>query len=79
MKSKAQQFDFSKLFTALDDLENAIKVRRDEEIADFKKDEVQYYTDVDFFNGQITQFGNEVVSLHSKLDSNPRDRHHRFH
>ncbi|CAD8140779.1 unnamed protein product [Paramecium octaurelia] len=63
LKSKAQQFDFSKLYAALDDLQNSIKQRLADEQQEYQQNEVQYFTDKEFFSGQITQFQNEIASL----------------
>ncbi|KAM3142184.1 hypothetical protein pb186bvf_005593 [Paramecium bursaria] len=62
LKSKAQQFDFSQLFTALDDLEAQIKQRIVDEGKQFQTDEVQYLTDVAFYQSQIAQYENEIAT-----------------
>ncbi|CAD8150052.1 unnamed protein product [Paramecium pentaurelia] len=67
LKSKAQQFDFSKLYAALDDLENSIKQRIVDEDKEYQQNEVQYFTDKEFFSGQITQYQNEIASLEIDL------------
>lgn len=60
LRSKAQQFDFSRLFNALDELEQSFRDRVQEEVNSFNQDNVQYETDKAFFGNQVTQFSNEV-------------------
>lgn len=61
LRSKAQQFDFSRLFNALDELEQSFRDRVQEEVNSFNQDNVQYETDKAFFGNQVTQFSNEVA------------------
>jgi chromosome segregation ATPase len=62
LQSKAQQFDFSKLFDALDELQDSIHERIDEETTSFNQDNVEYNTDKTFFSNQITEFTNEIAT-----------------
>lgn len=57
------QFDFSKLWAAIDELAEGVQESKDEENALFETDRQQYGSDVQFYSNQITEFENEVAQL----------------
>jgi hypothetical protein len=54
LKSTVQQVDFSRLFSALDDLADSIKERQDEEKADLERCYQEFLSDSDFYGNQVT-------------------------
>jgi hypothetical protein len=62
LKSYTEQFDYSKLFDAIEELEASLKLSKDEENKLFDEEYKDYVEDVDFFSNQVTQYTTEVAT-----------------
>jgi hypothetical protein len=61
LSAMAKQFDFGRLFEAIDSLDADLKERKSEENTLFASDQEQYVADVEFYSNQVTQYTAEVA------------------
>lgn len=62
IKSRAQQFDFGKLFDALDQLKANIQESINDEQEAFQHSGVQYHTDASYYFNQIHEYQDDVAT-----------------
>jgi hypothetical protein len=67
LTTMSNQFDFTQLFDAIDEVELSIQEGKTDENTAFQADYEQYVADVQFYNNQVTQYKAEVAQHEQDL------------
>jgi hypothetical protein len=74
LRTSTHEFDFGKLFTALDELTESLEERKHEEGVSFSQDKQQYLSDQAFYQNKVTQYTNEEAQHSVDLEALKNDR-----